>query len=591
MMELVIRYGVYVLLVGALAYPLGLYMYNVMFEKKNALTGLVGPLEKATYKVLGIDPDKPMNGKRYLSSLLLFSLIGFLVLFLMLVTQASLVHDKGFVGMDIAQAFNTAASFVTNTNWQSYTPETQMTPVVQALGLSVQNFLAPAAGMAVLFALVRGLIQTKTGTIGNFWKDMTRILLYILIPVNLVLSLLLVSQGVVQTMNGTQTAKLLEPVAVNAKGEWIENAIIDEEHDVVIVDGTIVPDAKIITEQALPSGLAASQIAIKQSGTNGGGYFLTNAAHPYENPTPFTNVLEVVSILLIPAALCFTFGKALKDMKQGRAIFWAMLICLLLSTLVIALGEHAGLGLDPAMALEGKETRFGIVGSSIWSSFTTAASSGSVNAMLDSTSPVAQLAMLLVMQLGEVIFGGAGCGLYGMLAFVILTVFIAGLMVGRTPEFAGKKIEPYEMKWAVVMVLAAPFAILLGSTIACLDPATMDSVSASGPHAFTQILYAFTSAGANNGSALSGFVSHTVLRDTLLGAMMLFARFVPMAAAIFMAQHLSRKQMVASTSGTLCTSNALFVFLLILIVVVIGALSFFPALALGPIAEWTQMIH
>lgn len=507
MMELVIRYGVYVLLVGALAYPLGLYMYNVMFEKKNALTGLVGPLEKATYKVLGIDPDKPMNGKRYLSSLLLFSLIGFLVLFLMLVTQASLVHDKGFVGMDIAQAFNTAASFVTNTNWQSYTPETQMTPVVQALGLSVQNFLAPAAGMAVLFALVRGLIQTKTGTIGNFWKDMTRILLYILIPVNLVLSLLLVSQGVVQTMNGTQTAKLLEPVAVNAKGEWIENAIIDEEHDVVIVDGTIVPDAKIITEQALPSGLAASQIAIKQSGTNGGGYFLTNAAHPYENPTPFTNVLEVVSILLIPAALCFTFGKALKDMKQGRAIFWAMLICLLLSTLVIALGEHAG------------------------------------------------------------------------------------LMVGRTPEFAGKKIEPYEMKWAVVMVLAAPFAILLGSTIACLDPATMDSVSASGPHAFTQILYAFTSAGANNGSALSGFASHTVLLDTLLGAMMLFARFVPMAAAIFMAQHLSRKQMVASTSGTLCTSNALFVFLLILIVVVIGALSFFPALALGPIAEWTQMIH
>lgn len=580
-----VLYALYVLLTVALAVPLGFYIYKVMFEKRNPLSRIVGPIESATYKVLGIDPEKAMSGKSYLASLMLFSLLGFLVLFIMLLIQANYTS----AGMDVAQAFNTAASFVTNTNWQSYVPENQMTPIVQALGLGVQNFFAPAAGMAVLFALIRGLIQTKTRTIGNFWKDMTRILLYILIPVNLVLSLLLVSQGVIQNTNTLQSAKLLEPIAVNAEGDRIENAVIDEQNQTVTVNGTIVPDARIVTKQALPSGLAASQIAIKQSGTNGGGYFQTNSAHPYENPTPISNFLEVISILLIPMALCFTFGRALHDQKQGRAVFWVMMIGLVLSISVIALGSH--IGLDPSLVMEGKETRFGVAGTNIWTSFTTAASSGSVNSALESSSPLSAMTMLIAMQLGEVIFGGAGCGLYGMLAFLILTVFIAGLMVGRTPEFAGKKIEPYEMKWAVVMVLAAPFAILIGSTLACLNSATLESISSSGPHAFTQMLYAFTSAGANNGSAMSGFMAHTAWLDLLLGLIMLFARFVPMAAAILMAQHLSRKSCVAPTAGTLCTNNTLFVLLLVLIVVVIGALSFFPALALGPIAELIQTIH
>lgn len=598
-MNAVIQYILYLAVLIALAIPLGAYIKKVMNGEKTFLSKILTPCENAVYKVMRVKKDEQMNWKKYAVSVLIFSGIGLIFLFLLQLLQGILPENpQGLSGVKWDLSFNTATSFVTNTNWQSYSGESTLSYLTQALGLTVQNFVSAATGIAVLFALIRGFIKVKADGLGSFWVDITRIVIHILIPLNLVISLCLVGGGVIQNLKGAETVSLVEPIAVSADGEILENAEIDLDTNTVTVDGKKIEDAEIVTEQFVPMGPAASQVAIKQSGTNGGGYMGVNSAHPLENPNAFTNLIEMLLILLIPAALCFTFGKAVKNKKQGIAIFMAMFICLALALGTIAVSEQAATpqlaqdGVNISMIdqaggnMEGKETRFGIATSSTWAAFTTAASNGSVNSMHDSYTPLGSMVTMLLMQLGEVIFGGVGCGLYGMLAFAILTVFIAGLMVGRTPEFLGKKIEPYEMKWSVLVCLATPIAILIGSAIAAVVPSVAGSLNNGGAHGFSEILYAYSSCGANNGSAFAGFNANTVFLNISLGLVMLFARFLPIIGTLAIAGSLAGKKKIATSAGTLSTTNGMFVFLLILIVLIIGALSFFPALALGPLAEF-----
>ena len=598
-MSAVIQYILYLAVLIALAIPLGAYIKKVMNGEKTFLSKILTPCENAVYKVMRVKKDEQMNWKKYAVSVLIFSGIGLVFLFLLQLLQGVLPgNPQGLSGVKWDLSFNTAASFVTNTNWQAYSGESTLSYLTQALGLTVQNFVSAATGIAVLFALIRGFIKVKTDGLGSFWVDITRIIIHILIPLNLVISLCLVGGGVIQNLKGAETVSLVEPIAVSADGEILENAEIDLDTNTVTVDGKKIEDAEIVTEQFVPMGPAASQVAIKQTGTNGGGYMGVNSAHPLENPNAFTNLIEMLSILLIPAALCFTFGKAVKNKKQGVAIFMAMFICLVLALGTIAVSEQVATpqlaqdGVNISMIdqaggnMEGKETRFGIATSSTWAAFTTAASNGSVNSMHDSYTPLGGMVTMLLMQLGEVIFGGVGCGLYGMLAFAILTVFIAGLMVGRTPEFLGKKIEPYEMKWSVLVCLATPIAILIGSGIAAVVPSVADSLNNGGAHGFSEILYAYSSCGGNNGSAFAGFNANTVFLNVSLGLVMLFARFLPIIGTLAIAGSLAGKKKIATSAGTLSTTNGMFVFLLILIVLIIGALSFFPALALGPLAEF-----
>lgn len=598
-MNAVIQYILYLAVLIALAIPLGAYIKKVMNGEKTFLSKILTPCENAVYKVMRVKKDEQMNWKKYAVSVLIFSGIGLIFLFLLQLLQGILPENpQGLSGVKWDLSFNTATSFVTNTNWQSYSGESTLSYLTQALGLTVQNFVSAATGIAVLFALIRGFIKVKADGLGSFWVDITRIVIHVLIPLNLVISLCLVGGGVIQNLKGAETVSLVEPIAVSADGEILENAEIDLDTNTVTVDGKKIEDAEIVTEQFVPMGPAASQVAIKQSGTNGGGYMGVNSAHPLENPNAFTNLIEMLLILLIPAALCFTFGKAVKNKKQGIAIFMAMFICLALALGTIAVSEQAATpqlaqdGVNISMIdqaggnMEGKETRFGIATSSTWAAFTTAASNGSVNSMHDSYTPLGSMVTMLLMQLGEVIFGGVGCGLYGMLAFAILTVFIAGLMVGRTPEFLGKKIEPYEMKWSVLVCLATPIAILIGSAIAAVVPSVAGSLNNGGAHGFSEILYAYSSCGGNNGSAFAGFNANTVFLNISLGLVMLFARFLPIIGTLAIAGSLAGKKKIATSAGTLSTTNGMFVFLLILIVLIIGALSFFPALALGPLAEF-----
>lgn len=603
-MNVVIQCILYLAILVVLAIPLGAYIKNVMNGEKTFLSKLLTPCENAVYKVLRVDKDEQMNWKKYTISVLIFSGIGLVFLFLLQLFQGFLPgNPQGLPGVKWDLSFNTAASFITNTNWQAYSGESTLSYLTQALGLTVQNFVSAATGIAVLFALIRGFMRVKTDGLGSFWVDMTRIIIYILIPLNLVISLLLVSGGVIQNLKAGETVSLVEPIGVSAEGEILENAEIDLEAGTVVVDGQIVEDAEIVTEQFIPMGPAASQVAIKQTGTNGGGFMGVNSAHPLENPNAFTNLIEMISLLLIPAALCFTFGNAVKNKKQGIAIFMAMFLCLVFALSVVAVNEQFATpqliqngNVDVSMVdqaggnMEGKETRFGIAASSTWATFTTAASNGSVNSMHDSYTPLGGMVTMLLMQLGEVIFGGVGCGLYGMLAFAILTVFIAGLMVGRTPEFLGKKIEPYEMKWSVLVCLATPIAILVGSGIAAVWPGIESSLNNVGAHGFSELLYTFSSCGGNNGSAFAGFNGNTMFLNLLLGFVMLFARFLPIIGTLAIAGNLAEKKKIATTAGTLSTTNTMFVFLLIFIVLLVGALSFFPALALGPIAEFFQSI-
>ena len=577
-MRAILQYGFYLIILVVLAIPLGSYMGKVMNGEKVFLSKILLPCENFIYRMLKINKKEDMHWKKYAMCTLAFNAIGFAFLYLLLVLQRFLpLNPENIEGNSWHLAFNTASSFITNTNWQAYSGESALSYFSQMMGLTVQNFVSAAVGIVVLFALIRGFVRVEEKGVGNFFIDMTRTILYVLIPLSIVVTLGIASQGVVQSFKPYETVTLVEPIELE--------------------------DGSVVTEQVVPLGPAASQIAIKQLGTNGGGFMGANSAHPLENPTPFSNLLEMISILLIPAALCFTFGRNVKDKKQGIAIFSAMFIMLVIALSVIAVNEHAA---TPQLAqegavnilaenqaggnMEGKEARFGIATSGTWAAFTTAASNGSVNSMHDSYTPIGGMVTMLLMQLGEVVFGGVGCGLYGMLGFAILTVFIAGLMVGRTPEYLGKKIEPFEMKMAVLVCLATPIGILVGSGIAALIPTIADSLNNSGAHGFSELLYAYSSAGGNNGSAFAGFNANTPFLNVSIGLVMLFARFAPMVATLAIAGSLVGKKKVAVSVGTLPTHNALFVALLIFIVLLIGALSFFPALALGPIAEYFQMI-
>ena len=596
----IIQYCLYPIILVALAIPLGKYIHKVMAGGKTILSRVLNPVESFIYRVAGIDEKENMDWKKYLLCVMLFSLIGLIFLFGLQVLQQYLpANPENLPGVKWDLAFNTAASFVTNTNWQAYSGESTLSYLSQACGLTVQNFVSAATGIAVLFALIRGLTKVKEKGLENFWADLTRITVHILLPLNLVIALALVGGGVVQSLSASQTVELLEPIVADADGSIIEGAEIDPVTGTVTIDGAEMKDAVVITKEYVPMGPAASQIAIKQTGTNGGGFFGVNSAHPLENPNAYTNIIEMISILLIPAALCFTFGEAVKDRKQGNAIFAAMFICLAITLACVFVSEQGATAqlaqngsVDLSMNgqaggnMEGKETRFGIATSSAWATFTTAASNGSVNSMHDSYTPLGGLVTMLLIQLGEVIFGGVGCGLYGMLAFAILTVFIAGLMVGRTPEFLGKKIEPYEMKWAVLVCLATPIGILVGSGIAAVVPGVQDSLNNGGAHGFSELLYAYSSAGGNNGSAFAGFNANTVFLNVSLALVMLFVRFIPIVGILAIAGSLEGKKKTAVTAGTLSTTNAMFVFLLIFIVLLIGALSFLPALSLGPLAEF-----
>lgn len=600
----IIKYILYFAVLIALAIPLGAYIGKVMNGEKVFLSKILIPCENLVYKILRVDREEQMTWKKYLLEVLIFSGAGFILLFLIAMLQGVLPGNPQHVpGMSWHLSFNTAASFVTNTNWQAYNGEYMASYLTQALGLTVQNFASAAVGISVLFALIRGFIKVKTDGLGNFWVDLTRVLLYVLIPISFIISLCLVGGGVVQNLQSAETVTLVEPIAVDKNGNTISNADINKDAGIVSVNGIVIQDAKIITEQIVPMGPAASQIAIKQLGTNGGGYYGTNSTNPLENPDAFTELIELLSILLIPAALCFTFGRNIKDKRQGRAVFCAMLLMLVVALACITVSETNAtpqLSQNGAVNvssigqsggnMEGKEARFGIADSSIWSAFTTAASNGSVNSMLDSYTPLGGMMNMLQIQLGEVVFGGVGCGLYGMLAFAILTVFIAGLMVGRTPEYLGKKVEPYEMKWAVLVCLATPVAILIGSGISAAVPQVANSLNNSGAHGFSEMLYAYSSGGGNNGSAFAGFNANTVFLNVSLGLVMIFARFAPIVGTLAIAGNLAQKKMIATTSGTLSTCNLMFVLLLVFVVLLIGALSFFPALALGPIAEYFGMM-
>jgi len=604
MMASVLQYVLYLGVLVALAIPFGAYIAKVMKGEKTCLSRIFVPMEQVVYKVMKVSDQEQMTWKEYALSVLLFSGVGLVFLFLLQLLQGVLPgNPQHLSGVPWDLSFNTAVSFITNTNWQAYSGESTLSYLTQALGLTVQNFVSAATGIAVLFALIRGFIKVNADGLGSFWVDMTRTIIHILIPLNLCLSLCLVGGGVVQNLKPAETVSLLEPIALSADGEVLEDAIINTIENEVMVDGKIIADAKIVKEQFVPMGPAASQISVKQTGTNGGGYNGVNSAHPMENPNPFTNMIEMISLLLIPVALCFTFGHNVENKKQGLTIFTAMFLCLVFALSVIGINEQMATPQlaqegrvnlttekQPGGNMEGKEARFGIATSSTWASFTTAASNGSVNSMHDSYTPIGGMITMLQIQLGEVVFGGTGCGLYGMLAFAILTVFIAGLMVGRTPEFLGKKIEPYEMKWSVIVCLATPIAILVGSGIGVMIPGVTDSLHNSGAHGFSEVLYAYSSCGGNNGSAFAGFQANTVFLNISLGLVMLFARFVPIVGTLAIAGNLAGKKKIATTSGTLSTTNGLFVFLLIFIVFLIGALSFFPALALGPIAEFFESI-
>ncbi len=571
-MERLIQYGVYLVILVVLAIPLGAYIGKVMNGEKVFLSVVCGPCERFVYRVMGIDSREEMTAKKYIFSAVIFNAIGFVVLFLILLFQGWLpLNPERIPGSSWHLAFNTAASFMTNTNWQAYSGEGALSYFSQMMGLTVQNFVSAATGIAVLFAVIRGFVRVKKNGVGNFWTDLTRSVIYILLPLSIAAAVLIGSQGVVQSFRPYDKAALLEPIALDVNGGIIENAVVDRETGEVTVDGEPVEAAQIVKEQVVPLGPAASQISIKQLGTNGGGFFGLNSTHPFENPTIFTNLIQMLYLLLIPAALCFTFGRNVKDKRQGIAIFAAMFIMLTGAMAVCAWNEQNGtpqLAQDKAVAvtstdgtaggnMEGKETRFGIVTSVTWATWTTAASNGSVNSMHDSYTPIGGLVPMLLMQLGEVVFGGVGCGLYGMLAFAVLAVFIAGLMVGRTPEYLGKKIEPFEMKMAVLCCLATPVVILVGSGIAALLPSTADSLNNGGAHGLSEVLYSYSSGGGNNGSAFAGFNANTPFFNVSIGLVMITARFIPLVAMLLVAGSMAQKKRVAATAGTLSTCNGM----------------------------------
>ena len=564
---------IYLTVLLLLVKPLGIYMARICEGKPAGVNVWFGWLEKLIYRLAGVHPEEGMSWKAYTIAMMLFNVLGIAVVYVLQRVQAYLpLNPLVLLAVKPDLAFNTAVSFATNTNWQSYAGETTLSHLTQMLGLTVQNFVSAATGMAILVAVIRGFVQKQVETIGNFWVDLVRSTFYILLPLALILSLVLVSQGVVQTFKPSAKVALLQ-MAKDANG-------------------------KAISEQVIAMGPAASQIAIKQLGTNGGGFFNVNSSHPFENPTPLSNFLEMLAILLIAAALCYTFGYMVKDRRQGWAILAAMLIifipclwgCVQIEQKGNPLFSQFGVdqnasSLQPGGNMEGKEARFGIVNSAIWATATTAASNGSVNSMHDSYTPLGGMIPMWLMQLGEVIFGGVGSGLYGMIAFIIVAVFISGLMIGRTPEYLGKKIETYEMKMASLMILIPPILVLIGTAISVIVPAGRSSILNPGPHGFSEILYVFSSAGNNNGSAFAGLTTNTLFYNMAQGLAMFFARYWLAIPALAIAGSLSKKKIVPTSQGTLPTHTPLFILFLVMVVLIVGALTFFPALALGPIVE------
>ena len=543
------------LLIG-LTPVLGSYMYKVFTGEKHLMSAPLGWLERLTYKFVGVDAKEETNWKSYAFGMLLFNFIGFLFVFLLQLTQAYLpLNPTNLPNVSWHSAFNTAVSFMTNTNWQGYGGETTLSYLVQMLALTVQNFVSAATGIAVLLALTKGLSRKTTDKLGNFWVDLTRSTLYVLLPLSIVFAVFLVGQGVIQNFDTYQTAHTLQGV-----------------------------------QQVIPMGPVASQEAIKQLGTNGGGFFNANSAHPFENPTPLSNLLEMLAILLIPAGLTFTYGKMVGSKRQGWTIFIVMLI-LLLSGLAISLyGEYsANPILGHSALMEGKETRLGITNSVLWSTSTSAASNGSVNAMHDSLSPLAGMVAMINIMLGEIIFGGVGAGIYGMVVFIILTVFIAGLMVGRSPEYLGKKVEAFEVTMAIIANLATSFVILLFTAWASVSSLGLSSLNNAGPHGFSEMLYAFSSAAGNNGSAFAGLNANTVFYNLLLGFGMLIGRFGVIIPILAIAGNMAKKKITPVSTGTFQTDNWLFVALLIGVILIVGGLTYFPALSFGPIVEHLLM--
>ncbi len=562
----------------ALGYPLGQYMARVYSSSSTVADRVFGPVERVFYRLAGVDPKKEQTWQEYALSVLLFSLIGTLFLYVLQRAQGGLPFNPDAMGaVDPEGSFSVATSFTTNTNWQWYSGEATMSYLTQMVGLTVQSFVSAATGMAVMAALIRGITRKQTSELGNFWVDLTRSTLYILLPLSIVFALILVSQGVVQTFDGHAVARLLDPTQ----------------------DG----DGASVIEQILARGPAASQIAIKQLGTNGGGFFNVNSAHPFENPTALSNFIEMLAILLIPVACCFTFGEMVKDRRQGWAIFAAMtVICVacIVPTLALeqqgnpafdAMGvDQAASAIQPGGNMEGKEVRYGIANSALWAIATTSASNGSVNSMHDSYTPLAGMFPMWLMQLGEVVYGGVGCGLYGMLLFVFVAVFIAGLMVGRTPEYLGKKIEAFDMKMASIGILVPTVLILVATAIAASTEEGRGAIANPAAHGFSEMLYAMTSAGANNGSAFAGLTASGPLYATTQGILMLGSRFLIIVVVLAIAGSLAKKKIVPESPGTMPTHTPLFVSLLVGTVLLVGALSFVPALALGPIVEHLQMM-
>jgi len=583
----------------ALAWPLGIFMARVYSGERTWLSPVLEPVEHLVYRVAGVDRNSEHSWKQYTAAALAFSFVGFVVVYLLQRAQGRLpLNPQGFGNVAADSAFNTAVSFASNTNWQGYGGETTMSYLTQMLGLGVQNFVSAATGMAVLVALIRGFARRGSDRIGNFWIDLTRGTLHILLPLSMLLACVLAAQGVVQSFAPYRSVVLLEPHVLEVP--------VTDDHGNPIGDrnGTAMTRVATIVEQTIPLGPAASQVAIKQLGTNGGGFFNANSAHPLENPTPVANLLEALAILLIPAALCITFGRMVGDTRQGLALLAAMTIIFVPLTLVGYTAEQAGSpGLDAASVdqlpgpgqsggnMEGKEVRFGVANSALWAAATTAASNGSVNSMHDSYTPLGGMVPLVFMQLGEVVFGGVGSGLYGMIIFAIVAVFVAGLMVGRTPEYLGKKIEAFEVKMASLVLLIPCATVLLGTAIASALPEAASRVGNPGPHGFSEILYAFSSAGNNNGSAFGGLSANNVFYNFALGVAMWIARFWLMIPVLAIAGSLAAKRAVAVTAGTLPTHGPLFVALLVGVVLLVGALTFVPALALGPIVEHVQLIQ
>jgi potassium-transporting ATPase potassium-binding subunit len=569
----------YFVILTLLVKPLGVYMARIFQQERTFLDPVFGPLERLIYRVSRINQQEEMDWKENAVAMLIFNFAGFLVVYLLQRVQLFLpLNPQGFPSVSPDSSFNTAVSFASNTNWQGYGGETTMSYLTQMIALTVQNFVSAATGMAVLALFIRGLARHSTKTLGNFWVDMVRSTLFILLPLSVMLALMLVSQGVIQNFSTYESVRLLQQTT-DANGARV-------------------------TDQVIPMGPAASQIAIKQLGTNGGGFFNVNSAHPFENPTPLSNFVEMLSILLIAAALCYTFGRMVGDTRQGWAIYGAMMVIMVGLTFVAYHAESAGnprlvsLNIDqqssasnPGGNMEGKEIRFGIANSAIWADATTAASNGSVNSMHDSFTPAGGLTTLVMMQLGEVVFGGVGSGLYGMLIFVIVAVFVAGLLVGRTPEYLGHKIEAYEMKMASILILIMPLTVLGLTALAVVLDSGRSSIANSGAHGFSEVLYTFTSQGNNNGSAFAGLNANTPFYNITGGLAMLIGRYWLAVPTLALAGSLVRKKLVPAGDGTLPTHSPLFIFWLIGVVLVVGALNFLPALALGPIVEHFMMMQ